>query len=129
MGWSVRILAPKRLRRNCRELGQCDCAQVPLCQLKEQGVCRRCYSGAALVALVQDDDRPGMGSSSKDASRDPRISVVGGQEKRCPQGACVTLRSGIAQHAPGEPAGTGAEEHDIAEWREQFVNLGQLPPE
>src|SRR4051794_18141959 len=124
------VLAPKRLSRNCREqLGQCGCAQVPLSQLKEQGVCRCCYSGAALVALVQDDDGPGMGSSSKDTSCVPRISVIGDQEKRCPQGARVALRSCIAQHAPGEPAGTGAEEHDVTEWREQFVNLGQLPPE
>jgi len=71
-----------RARTRC-EVGQCDCAQVPLCQLKEQGVCRRCYIGATLVTLVQDDDRPGMGSSSKDAPCVPRISVVGGQEKRC----------------------------------------------
>ena len=77
------VLAPKRLSRNRGELGQCDHAQIPPCQLDEQGVCRRIYAVAALVAFVQDDDRAGMGSSSEDASCVPRVPD------------CVTRRSGV----------------------------------
>ena len=42
---------------------------------------------------MQDDDRPGMGSSGKDASGVPRTPLVGGQEKRHTQGARVALRT------------------------------------
>jgi hypothetical protein len=39
------------------------------------------------------------------------------------------VRSGVAQHAPGEPAGARAEEYDSTERCEQLVDLGQLAPE
>ena len=70
-----------------------------------------------------------MGSSGKGASDVPRVPVLRDEEKWCPQAACVSLGSGIAKHALGEPTGARAEEHDITEGCEQFVHLGQLAPE